>query len=574
MKKETPNRRRPVLRWLILLAVLALVSLLLLFLFFVRQRSPERQTSYFVPNQVLLTGPGEQVREVAAEAQRILSAADQRVPKEPISSTTLDELAQINASCGLLADLQSRGGYVIDQYEFSDARSQQAINQAVDQARQNLNFSEVGQELNWVTGAPPQQTSGDPWGPEGSPWGPEGSPWGPEGSPWGPEGSPWGPEGSPWGQATSPTGDEVLGVGGKAFREQWAFRDAEGVNSTAARNPTASPSARAAGQNVLVGVFDTSPFPPSMIEATFVMAPGEQPWTLGLSHPIAGGQPAATRDRLPVPNHGLFAAGLAQAVAPQSQIELIRVLDDNGQGDLQTLNRALISFIQRVAGIPEPQQQQTPVADGVAAGVINLSLGIHLLPEEQRQDLPPDVQSLRTILDVATQCFPIVVVAASGNDSAGLPQPEEAQIPATWGTDPSMAVAQQLIGVAASSRPGIANGTPRERSCFSNQGEVSAPGGNGGERPGECQQLIATCDEDCEYGVLSLSISSPSGYTYWNGTSFAAPLVSGQAAVLLSNGVAAPQVKACILRNVTLDNGVAVANVEASLAACGGATSQ
>lgn len=562
MKDDKARGRRPLWRWILLVLLLAL--LLLLLLFWQRGRQPQTETSYFVPNQVLLTGPAEQVQQVAQRALQILSEQGREITLTPGPSTTLDNLLALDVACQPANDLREQGGYTVSQYEFGGARSQEEIVQAIEQARDELGFPAVGRELNWLTGAPPERISGDPWGPEGSPWGPEGSPWGPEGSPWGPEGSPWGPEGSPWGDATSPSGERVLDVAGAAFRSQWAFRTAEGVNWETAMNPAASPTARTAGQNVLVGVFDTSPFPPPMTEATFVMAPGEAPWTLRLLHPMAGGQPAGTLDRLPVPNHGLFAAGLVQAVAPQSQIELIRVLDDNGQGDLQTLNAALISFMQRVAGVPSQQQTQP----GARAGVINLSLGVHLLPEEKLGPLPPDAQSLRTILDVATQCFPIVVVAASGNDSAGLDQPAEAQIPALWGASPTETPIAHLIGVAASSKVDKAANKPRERSCFSNQGEVTAPGGNGGERPKECQQLIETCQGDCEYGLLSLSISSPTGYTYWNGTSFAAPLVSGQAAVLLSNGLPAADVEPCILNSATLDNGVAVVNVGASLAAC------
>jgi subtilisin family serine protease len=445
--------------------------------------------------------------------------------------------------------------YVVTQYEIDQRYSLQEVTRAIEQARSN--FPAVQQELNWVTGPPPQPVGGNPWGPEGSPWGPEGSPWGPEGSPWGPEGSPWGPEGSPWGDGDKWTGDTVLGVGGKAFRDQWAFSSDEGVDSQAASAPTADTSGRGIGQGVLVGVFDTSPFPPPMVEATFVLTPTGQPWTLSLVHPIPGGQPADRRDRLPVPNHGLFAAGLVHAVAPQSQIELIRVLDDNGQGDLQTLNRALVEFMQRVAQ-----------ADGPQAAVINLSLGLHLLPEEKLQGLPGDAQSLRTILQVATECLPIVVVAASGNDSAKSDKALVAQIPAVWGMEEDVSWRDRLIAVAASNQE-------RRQSCFSNEGEVSAPGGDGA--PGttnRCEQKITTCAEDCPLGVLSLAISSPSGYTYWNGTSFAAPLVSGQAAVLLSNGMASGQVEPCIRSATSSGQGISVANVAKSLNECGLATGQ
>lgn len=548
MKAQQPSRRQP-RQWL-WIAVLILLLLFLLGLI-LNQREQARRASYYVPGQVLLSGPSADIDELTQQASQILGAQDREAVFKPVSTVAWEGLRDVLGSCQLDADQRDvlLNEYVVTQYEIDQRYSLQEVTRAIDQARSN--FPAVQQELNWVTGPPPQPVGGNPWGPEGSPWGPEGSPWGPEGSPWGPEGSPWGPEGSPWGNGDKWTGDAVLGVGGKAFRSQWAFSVAQGVNWD-----TTSAAARTAGRDVLVGVFDTSPFSPPMTEASFVVAPGEAPWTLRLLHPIPGGQPAGARDRLPVPNHGLFAAGLVHAVAPQSQIELIRVLDDNGQGDLQTLNRALVEFIQRVAQAGGPP------------AVINLSLGLHLLPEEKLQDLPGDAQSLRTILQVATECLPIVVVAASGNDSAQSDRPLEAQIPAVWGMKDDVAWRDRLIAVAASNQE-------RRQSCFSNEGEVSAPGGDGA--PGtthRCEQKITTCAEDCPLGVLSLAISSPSGFTYWNGTSFAAPLVSGQAAVLLSNGMASSQVEPCIRTAASSDQGIPVANVAKSLTECGLAAGQ
>ena len=543
MDKKSVFQQRPALAWVILLILL--IILVALALAWRNQSAPygvSQDADYYNQNQVLLSGPRNQVTQVIAEAGRILGQKEAAAVQDPISEASFDQLSGLNANCAVLNTLQQQGGYVVAQYQFSDAVSQKEITEAIQQAQQTLSVTDVVQELNWLTGSPPAQIGGSPWGPEGSPWGPEGSP--------------WGPEGSPWGQANSPTGERVLEVAGKAFREQWAFNQTTGVNSRLAQNPADSAN-RAVGQNVLVGVFDTSPFPAPMTQATFVMAPGEQPWTLDLVHPIAGGRAPENKDKVGVPNHGLFIAGLVNAVAPGSRIELIRVLDDTGHGDLQTLNRALVDFILRVGNANQGNEQ----TGAATAAVINLSLGLHLLPQERLQELPADVQSLRTILNVATQCFPIVVSAASGNDSAGLTPPEGADIPAIWGTDPTLPASQALIGVAASSKA-------QDKACFSNTGEIGAPGGNGGVRPDHCQQLIVQCAEDCEYGVLSLSISSPSGYTYWNGSSFSTPLVSGEAALLLSNGVPSAQVKPCILNQARSGQGITIANVEASLNNC------
>lgn len=574
MKTNRPVYRRASLWWAILLAVLALLCVLLALMVQGPNLKNQRTEQSFVSDQVLLSGSRDQVAQVAAEAQNILRASYPAISFTLVSTATLGDLATIVSNCDVISQTPGVDVYVVRQYEVINGPSLQQVTEAIQQAKDNLNLDDVGQDLNWVTGRPPLTVGGLPWGPEGSPWGPEGSPWGPEGSPWGPEGSPWGPEGSPWGKVTSPTGSQVLDIASEAFRTQWAFSTTVGIRSEAAVAQNIDDTQRLLGENVLVGVFDTSPFPVPMSQVIFDM-PSGIPLTLGLRHPIAGGQPVQNADKGRVPNHGLFVAGLIHAVAPNSQIELIRVLDDTGQGDLQTLNRALAEFLQRLgppAGSTSPVQQ-TPPEDGFAGAIVNLSLGIHVLPEERAEGLPIDVLSLRKVLDVATQCFPVVVVAASGNNSAESPTALEAEIPAIWGEEPDYRAGQQLIGIEASTKQS-------DRACFSNDGEVAAPGGDGGVRPRQCEQLITSCEGDCEYGLLSLSISSPTGFTYWNGTSFSTPLVSGQAALLLDRGLSPDRVKPCILstaRQSPTPNGAdgpAIVDVQSSIDECALETSQ
>jgi subtilisin family serine protease len=207
-----------------------------------------------------------------------------------------------------------------------------------------------------------------------------------------------------------------------------------------------------------------------------------------------------------VSDHGLFAAGLVHAVAPESEIQLIRVLDDTGQGDLQTLNRSLQVFI----------NETLVERDRLKGAVINLSLGVHPPPDAEEKGLPEDITSLNVLLSAA-RCYGIVVVASSGNDSADSQTPLPMQIPARW---------DSTLGVSASN-------INQDLACFSNVGEVSAPGGDGGPVPPSCEQVLHTCTGDCPYGLISLSSTSSTGYAYWNGTSFSAPLVSGLAAVII-----------------------------------------
>jgi subtilisin family serine protease len=64
--------------------------------------------------------------------------------------------------------------------------------------------------------------------------------------------------------------------------------------------------------------------------------------------------------------------------------------------------------------------------------------------------------------------------------------------------------------------------------------------------------------------VVSLATQPAPGYRFWVGTSFAAPLVSGQAALLLSNGLPGPDVKPCILASAADSAGVRIIDIAAS----------
>jgi subtilisin family serine protease len=249
------------------------------------------------------------------------------------------------------------------------------------------------------------------------------------------------------------------------------------------------------GEGVVVGVFDTSPFPVAFSSVTVEMPPA--PLTLRLRHPIPGGTPAGCGGF--AANHGFFVAGLIHALAPAARIELIRVLDDMAQGTLFTLAEALLAFIARLGEVN-------------ARGVINLSLGLSGSDEEDAIDWDgPDL--LRATLELAAE-EGVVVVAAAGNDNDGAADPLPAQFPARW---------DFVLGVAASD-------SKKRRACFSNQGDVMAPGG-AGVRP--CRPPVDRCpDDSCPYTVISLHVGSFTGYSHGIGTSYAAPFVAGLAARL------------------------------------------
>jgi subtilisin family serine protease len=149
------------------------------------------------------------------------------------------------------------------------------------------------------------------------------------------------------------------------------------------------------------------------------------------------------------------------------------------------------------------------------------------------------VESLQKAVNVAHDRG-IVVVAAAGNDSGKDSIPLSPHLPAAF---PS------VIGVAGSN-------INRQRSCFSNWGDVSAPAGDGAENPelvarlreaygekkvqeSDCMPVVDKCDGRCAAGLTSLAkhlFDGQIGYAHWSGTSFAAPLVSGLAALIQDQG--------------------------------------
>lgn len=399
--------------WLLLALLLLLAGLIGLLMGPGQPSEPppppkEPPTPYFPPeefyiqDQIIVSGPAAAVATAVAAARDIIQPDYLR----RINFAELD--AAVRACLNECAEVDF-GDYIIDLYQLSGSETAvadaiAAINRAVGRG------SSVRAEPNWL--------SGHPWDPTGSPWDPTGSPWDPTGS----------------------SGGSSQSAPPELFLRQWAFQQID----------LFGPRQSGTGRGVRIGVFDTSPYE-SQVAAILDWVDKPSPLSLKLAnYPV----PVANNAQKDLSNHGIFSAGLAHAVAPAADIQLIRVLNNNNIGDLFTLSHALFDFIKNNV------HEQLPA--GVLGAVINMSLGIRVPPDEAGFNLPVEVLALRDVLRAA-HCAGIVVVAAAGNDSANLPQPEPANLPANWGP---------IIGVAGSNQQ-------LGRGCFSNRGDLAAPGGDG-----------------------------------------------------------------------------------------------
>jgi subtilisin family serine protease len=199
--------------------------------------------------------------------------------------------------------------------------------------------------------------------------------------------------------------------------------------------------------------------------------------------------------------HGTHVAGLVALAAPASQIMALRVLDAQGQGNAWVLAEAMLHAV-------DPDRNP---ATNDGAQVINMSLGstnrtelFNAIAQLSACSLPAPTNPENTFTDPGynldrQRCNAFggaVVIAAAGNDASK----DVKQYPAAEG-------AYGLLPVTASN-------AQRRLAPFANFGswvDVAAPGD----------------------GITSAMAGG--GWATWSGTSMAAPLASGVAALLKSS---------------------------------------
>ncbi|HWE60962.1 MAG TPA: S8/S53 family peptidase [Chloroflexota bacterium] len=246
-------------------------------------------------------------------------------------------------------------------------------------------------------------------------------------------------------------------------------------------------------------------------------------------------------------DHGLFICGIINNLAPSADLHLLHVLDDEGRGRTDLLLEAL--------------QHCLDLARQGRRVVVNLSLYLLIPPGHEFWQRwfgpykhllgarPAAMARALDLLDVAVETTiallldaGAVVVAAAGNDALIYGYPPQPRLPADY---------PGVLCVVATDREG-------RRAAYSNEGEipvtghcVAAYGGQGelvdrmvgAKREGTIAVVPPGADpRDGMVGVFCSSDfktadgpqANTSGWAYWSGTSFAAPLVSALAANILA----------------------------------------
>jgi subtilisin family serine protease len=242
-----------------------------------------------------------------------------------------------------------------------------------------------------------------------------------------------------------------------------------------------------------------------------------------------------------VVSHGTFVSSLIAsnsigiaAVAPQAQLVMVRVLDDQGSG----------SFLANLEGILYATDNN--------ADVINMSLGGYF--SRTSADDMSFVDVFQRVIDYAFQRG-ILLVAAAGNNAENF---NTATAPTGSYADSLNAPAglHHVLSVGATGPIAEANFDDiANYSNFGNDGvAVFAPGGNVSDTlPSDTADQQADLVIGACSSASALCPGADSVYLIGAGTSFASPMAAGEAAVVKgqSNSVIGQALETCIATSAT-----------------------
>jgi hypothetical protein len=257
-----------------------------------------------------------------------------------------------------------------------------------------------------------------------------------------------------------------------------------------------------------------------------------------------------------ISDHGLFIAGIVRDIAPDAQIECVRVLNFLCVGDLQILAGALSKIYNRMLSV-NPDTGK----DGDLYGkpvVINLSLVIPTDDEAQQKQINPSAGGFNIIqanLFFAIQSLAelgAMIVASAGNEgdlreSPGGKRPM-ALYPAAFGSPPYSIDGVIAVGAVD------ANGHVTSYSCYPGSRGIATYGGEVPHivppNPPSSNPSLTTLDalrgiySSVEYPPLSVDppaqyyqATNDHAWAYWVGTSFATPIISAVTARILEGQV-------------------------------------
>lgn len=216
-------------------------------------------------------------------------------------------------------------------------------------------------------------------------------------------------------------------------------------------------------------------------------------------------------------DHGLFAAGIIHSLAPEVPLNLIEVLNHRGIGALDTIIAALHKLTSTDARTPRIVN---------CSLMLNLPLLGHPHTDLEWKLLATDctmitlmARPLEWICDLLADNN-VLVVAAAGNDAHGPDGRPQARYPAAY---------SRVLGVGALNP----DDQPAEYSNLADTPLNLGIATFGGAAPNG----IAEVDKAIRgiyTGPLPDGTPNTSGWAWWAGTSFAAPVITGTLAALRS----------------------------------------